>query len=253
MHVTNGVKYVDAHSHLHEYNDNEIEDLLESGDLVIVAVSDDYDSSLRTIRLSSNYPDMVYPCIGLHPWEVGKTPEPLRVVEEIIRLAYHNDITCLGEIGLDTKFVGETIEVQRRVFDRFLEAAADMNATLNLHTAGTWKEVLDLVAKKGITRANLHWYTGPLELLEKIKSLGYTISINPAVKIQRKHQVVVEKAPLEILLTESDSPYNYRGLKLNPLMVKDVVGKIAELKNLSKEEVMQAVRENAKRVFGIQV
>ncbi len=244
---------VDAHAHLHEYSDNDIRGIIDGERIYIVAVSDDKSSSLRTLKLSQEYPDRIRPCIGLHPWEVGKVEAPIASARELVRLAERYGVDCFGEVGLDTKFVGETISVQRKVFSVFVEAAREMGAVMNLHTAGTWREVFEEIERAGIERANFHWYTGPHDLLEGIKEMQYTISINPAVLIQKKHQKIVEIAPLDIMLTESDAPYNYRGLKLSPLMVGKVLEKIAEIKRVSVEIVADTVVSNARRVFRLSI
>ncbi len=245
-------RYIDAHSHLHEFSDADVKRILEALDILVVAVSDDLESSVRTLRLASEYPGRVKPCLGLHPWSVGEVEAPVEQAREIARLAAREGVDCIGEVGLDTKFVPETIEKQREVFMVFVEMAKELDAFMNLHTAGTWEEVYEIVSKAGVERANFHWYTGPHHLLEKLRASGYSISINPAVQIQKKHQEIVKKAPLDMMLVESDGPYEYRGLKLSPLMVPQVVAQIAELKGVPVTEVEDAVRRNAVRLLRLE-
>ena len=242
-------RYIDAHSHLHEFSDEDVKRILDALDILVVAVSDDLESSKRTLQLASEHPGRVKPCLGLHPWSVGEVEAPVEQAREIVRLAEREGVDCIGEVGLDTKFVPQTIEKQREVFDVFVKAAKELGAFMNLHTAGTWEEVYEIVSSAGIERANFHWYTGPHHLLEKLRESGYTISINPAVQIQKKHQEIVRRAPLEMMLVESDGPYEYRGLKLSPLMVPQVIGVIAELKGVPVADVEEAVRRNAVRVL----
>jgi TatD DNase family protein len=236
------VVYVDAHSHAHEYPDEELEKILDSLDIYIVVVSDDYRSSIRTVQLASRFKRLV-PCVGVHPWTVNELDreKALEEARRTIELALNKGIKCLGEIGLDTKFVGESIELQREVFRLFLEASREHGLRLNLHTAGTWEETLRLLQRYDIGYANFHWYTGPPQLLREIVDAGYTISINPAVRIQKKHQEIVRQAPLEIMLTESDAPYEYRGIKMSPLLVPEVVEKIAEIKGLEPVDVAGSI------------
>ena len=238
--------YVDVHSHIYEYDVSTIAEFMAENPLIAVGVSDDISSSIKVIRLSKLFQDRLYPCIGLHPWEV-KSREAVDEARHIVELALEHGVKCLGEVGLDTKFVGETIELQREVFRVFLEAARDYNLFLNLHTAGTWEEVFGLLVRYDITAANFHWYTGPLHLLPEIEAQGYTISINPAVKIQQKHQNIVKHAPLSIVVTESDSPYEYRGLKLSPAMVIDAVKVISSIKGLDEEYVKSVIWSNFER------
>ena len=244
--------YVDAHSHSHEYSLEELQGILEKLPIHIVIVSDDLDTSLKTLRYAENLPGRVTPCVGVHPWSV-KTRESIEEARKTVELALDRRVKCLGEVGLDTKFVGETIELQREVFRVFLEAARDHGLILNLHTAGTWEEVLNLLERYDIGYANFHWYTGPLHLLKRIEENGYTISINPAIRIQKKHQNVVANAPLEIMLTESDAPYEYRGIKMSPELVPEVVEHIARIKGLEVDEVAEAVLENFEKRWGVRL
>ncbi|AEM38700.1 TatD-related deoxyribonuclease [Pyrolobus fumarii 1A] len=244
-------RYIDAHCHLHEFKDEDIRSILESLDVLIVAVSDDLESARRTLNLYREYPDRIKPCLGLHPWSVGEVEAPLEQAREIVRLAAREGVDCIGEVGLDTRFVPQTIDKQREVFSIFLDYAADVDAFMNLHTAGTWEEVYNIVTQRGLKRANFHWYTGPHHLLEKLRESGYVISVNPAVKIQKKHQEIVKMVPLEMILVESDGPYQYRGLNLTPLLIPDTIRVIAELRRESEEAIMEAVQRNAARVLRI--
>lgn len=240
--------YVDIHAHLHEYDYGFIANLLEVyPNLVIVAVSDDLESSKKTLELARHFPSRIVPCLGLHPWEVGKRDSPVEEAKKIVELALDTKAVCLGEIGLDTKFVSHTIGLQRQVFNVFLEAARDHNLFLNLHTAGTWEEVYRLLYRYDIKYANFHWYTGPLSLLSQLKESGYTISINPAVRIQRKHRQIVSVADLDMMLTESDAPYEYRGLTLKPSDVIGVVEEIAKIKGLDRDSVARQLTNNLRQ------
>lgn len=246
-----GARYVDVHTHFAEYDSGKAAELLSSIDIIVVAVSDDYESSLRTLELASRFKGRVAPCLGLHPWSVGETRgDPVAEAARIVELALDSGVRCIGEVGLDTKFVPETIEKQRQVFRVFLEAARDHGLLLNLHTAGTWREVYELLVRYDVGYANFHWYTGPLDLIGAIEASGYTISVNPAVKIQRKHRAVVAAAPDNIILTESDGPYKYKGMEMSPLLVPDVVREIAAIKGYEVGRVEKIVLQNFERKWG---
>lgn len=115
---------------------------------------------------------------------------------------------------------------------------------MNIHAAGAWNEVLELLRRYDIEKALIHWYTGPLNLIDEIISMNYYISINAALKIQEKHRKIVIYTPLNHILTESDGPYDYRGLKLEPLLVKDAVEWIARLKRQSIDVVKEIIYYN---------
>lgn len=241
-------RYYDMHCHLHEIELQNISRILElERYLVIVAVSDDLESLTKTVELSSEYPDRIIPCAGFHPWNIGE--KSLGDVDEVLRTAYRLDVPCIGEVGLDKKFVPQTIDVQRVVFEKFLRAASDMGALVNIHAPDAWKDVISLLIEYDIERAIIHWYTGPLNFLDVLRDLGVKITVNPAVTIQKKHRRVVQKAPLEMLVLESDAPYNYRGLNLNPLMIKRSIEEIALIKGISPELVAETVAYNSEKLL----
>ncbi|UXD21325.1 deoxyribonuclease [Ignicoccus pacificus DSM 13166] len=222
------MSYVDAHVHLHE------DPSLIEKDFLIVAVSDDLESSIKTLKLEG-----VFKCVGIHPWEVEESRESdLKKIEELAESAH-----CLGEVGLDYRFV-KNRERERKFFEFFLNLSREYDLPMNLHALDAWREVFDLLLKYDIKRAYFHWYNGPLDLIEEITSQGYYIGINAAIKIQKKHLRVLERAPLKAILTESDGPYKYRGITLKPSMVREEIQKIAEVKGISAERVKEVVLSN---------
>ncbi len=240
-------RLLDAHCHLHEYSDDEISEFVEKLGIAIIAVSDDLESSNRTLELSKRF-SRIIPALGMHPWEVS--PERLDEVEAVIQLVYRNRdvVRMLGEIGLDRRFRGSTIAYQYEVFTKFLEVARELQLGVTVHSVDTWDEVLRLLQRYDIPIAVFHWYTGPLDLIKEIGNAGYMISINPAISVQEKHRRVASIAPLEMILVESDGPYNYRGMRLGPHMLEETVRHIAEAKKMSVDEVRSAIIENGMKL-----
>ena len=236
------MRLFDSHCHLHEFLDSRIEEFTR--DITIVAVSDDYPSSRRTVELASRFNNVI-PCVGIHPWSVDKVPQDeFRNVEKLVENA-----RCIGEVGLDRRFVKETYDKQREVFEAFLRLAREYDLPVNVHAPDAWRDVFNLLLKYDIDRAVIHWYTGPLDLIDDIEAAGYFISINAAIKIQEKSKRVAKEAPLKMLLVESDGPYEYRGLQLEPPMIREAIGIIAELRGSTFDAVAEAIAENFRRVF----
>ncbi|MEN2999842.1 MAG: TatD family hydrolase [Acidilobaceae archaeon] len=239
----------DVHSHLYEYSREQIESFLEDRGLRIVAVSVDLESALRALELEREFPGRVIACIGLHPWSIGR--EPLHVTRTLSWLAGRAGVRCVGEVGLDRRFLDQhTWALQERIFREFIELARDLGAFLNVHAPDAWGKALGILAEEGAERAVFHWYTGPLELVEVIGSRGYFVSINPAVRVQEKHAAIARKAPLKYLVFESDGPYEYRGLSLSPAMVRGTIELVARERGVSAEEVEKVSRENSERLIG---
>jgi len=241
--------YSDAHCHAHEIPLHELEKY--TGVFrVIVAVSDDLQSSMKTVELSRSL-KLLYPCVGIHPWTVKPTEDLGPALDAIERLVTREDVRCLGEIGLDEAFTPQTIEAQQRVFDALLDLARDHDLAVNLHAAKAWHAVLRMVRAKGIRRALFHWFTGPPDVLAEVVERGYLISINPTVKVSRKHLDVALKAPLTSIVFESDGPYEYRGMSLKPSLIPSTVEYIASLRGLEQAELLAQVNSNLSRFLGL--
>ncbi len=239
------IEYVDVHCHAYGFKLLDLMKFTEAG-VAIIGVAEDYESSLKVLQYAKELKNF-FPAVGIHPWNIDKIKE--EDVEEVLKLA--KDVRILGEIGLDKKFVPDTFEKQKPIFERFVEFAAEHDLALNLHAPNAWEDVLKIITDKGIRRANFHWYTGPLNLLKEIEAQGYFISINPAIRIQKKHARVVEKADPSIILTESDGPYNYRNMFLSPDMIPQTVEEIATLKEMEVKDIKRVILENFKRYIGV--
>lgn len=233
--------YVDAHVHLYEFKTENVERFLEKG-ILLVAVAEDYNSSIRNLELRDTYPGKIKACIGLHPWNIKEEYTARNQLELLDGLSKEAD--CIGEVGLDLKFVPSTFKLQHKIFNELLGMALKYNLPLNLHAAGAWHEVFLSISSYGIRKALFHWYTGPLDLLKEIIGKGYLVSINAAISIQEKSRRVLEKTPLNAILTESDGPYKYRGLNLAPDLIPNLVSIISQVKCTTEEKIKDAVYTN---------
>lgn len=231
----------DAHCHLHELD---VEELLELKGYVIAAVSDDLESSLRTLDIAEEHRNVV-PCVGVHPWSIGEASmSHLRELEKLVERA-----KCIGEVGLDRRFVPETYSKQLEFFKFFVKLARDYDLPMNIHAPDAWRDVYDILVRYDVERAVIHWYTGPLDLLDEIAEKGYFISINPAAQVQEKHMRVAVQVKLSSMLVESDAPYKYRGLSLTPKLIPKLLSLIAEARRMSLSELTAIVERNFKRLF----
>lgn len=231
---------VDAHCHAYALSE---EGLREYHSMIIICVSEDLESSRRAIALSEAFPNII-PFVGLHPWNVAEASR--EELDGILELMDREDVMGIGEVGLD-KRRGRLYDRQLEFFRRFCEASREYGLPMNIHALDSWREVLELLRRYDVESAVLHWYSGPLDLLEELRELGFLITINPAAKIQEKHRRVLEGAELEMILTESDGPYQYRGLDLKPGMIPELVRLIAEVKGVDARDVEDIVESNLRR------
>ena len=228
---------MDAHCHAYGFS---IEELKKYKSIEMISVSEDLESSLKSIRISEEFSN-IKPFIGLHPWKVPETPRS--EVERLMKLCDSEEVIGLGEVGLDGR-MGRSYGRQKEVFEKFCEIASEYDLPMNLHALDAWRDVLEILRKHDVEKAILHWYSGPIDLLEEIFDNEYMITVNPSVRIQRRHRKVLEEARMDMILTESDGPYQYRGLNLTPEMIPDLVRFIAEAKALSSEVVEEIISKN---------
>lgn len=236
-------KYVDSHVHAHEYEEGYISGLNK---FIMIAVSDDLESSKKTISLSSKY-DFLKPCVGIHPWKIAEANK--ETIKEIEKLLDEMDDPCIGEVGLDKKFTPHTFELQFDVFEKFLVLAKETEAILNLHAAGAWEEVANLVLKRDVSKAIFHWYTGPLELMSRLQESGFYISFNIAAMRQKKHADLILFTDLKKTLTESDGPYEYRGEKLITDRIPQLIDFMSSMLKIEKTALLSSIYENALSLF----
>jgi TatD DNase family protein len=235
------MKYIDSHCHLYKFNEIEIKRIIKNKDIIILSVSEDLESSLKNLVLSQ-LNENVIPAIGIHPWNIEKINEnTFKIIEDIIK---DNKIKILGEIGLDKKFKPETFEKQKEIFEKFLNLAKEYDLNLNLHTPNASNDVYDLLIKYDIKKAYFHWYSGDEKLLEEIIDKGYFIGINVATILNEKYRKYIEIANIKNIITESDGPYNYKGIILHPDMLKDLYKLISDIRKIDLEELSNIIQNN---------
>ncbi|MCF8885011.1 MAG: TatD family hydrolase [Nitrososphaerota archaeon] len=232
---------IDSHCHIYGYSVDEVQMFKE---ILIVGVAEDLESSIKNIEISKKFQNII-PFIGIHPWNVEDLRE--HELEQIIEIIDTGGVRGLGEVGLDKRYRSSSFKKQLELFEFFCQLAVEKHMPMNIHALDSWEECFKIVLEYNVKNVLFHWYNGPLQLLSEIRSNGYLISINPSIKIQPKHRKILESAELDIILTESDGPYLYRGINLNPLMVRDLVKEIADVKNVDPEYVEKIVEKNFSR------
>ncbi len=241
------ITYIDAHCHLYEYDINDIGNIVK--DTLVFAVSDDFDSSNKTISISKRF-NNIFPGIGIHPWVIDRDISFREALGAVEYFREHiNRVKMLGEIGLDSYFRKDTLNKQLVVFRELVKMASEYKLLVNAHALGMWQKVLEELYRNDVPVAILHWYSGPTEMIKDIESLGYYITINPSIDFQKKHREVLRRAPLSIILTESDGPYEYRGRKLGPSLIPWLIHTISMVKEVDSNELLSILKENVARIF----
>ena len=240
---------IDTHAHL-----NEVEDIhraiLRAKDVGlkgIVAVGMDLLSNQKTLHLASQFPEMVHPAIGYHPWSISQD-----TIEENLRFIEENLVSCiaLGEVGIDYK-VKVKKPLQWKVFSKLLSIALRCDRPVIIHSRFSHERTHQMVKDAGIQKGVFHWYSGPLEILEKIIDHGYYVSATPALAYSPVHQEAMRNAPLERILVETDSPVEYQGRMSEPADLMITLEELSRLKGIDLGETKRVTTANAKHFFGI--
>jgi TatD DNase family protein len=209
------------------------------------------------IKLSQIYPELVYPALGIHPWNVNVLKE--NELQETIDFIQKQKgiIKARGEIGLDYKY--ETIwESQIMVFDKMLRLAETLDLPVIIHSRGTTDKIVEMLPSYRLKRVLLHWFSHPITALSKAIDNDYFITEGPPVTYSNGIREVVEKTPLRNLLTETDGPVTYwkqpyNGQMTKPSYIKNVIKAIAEIKKLPFEEVAEQIAKNFEGFFDIKL
>ena len=277
-------KYIDIHSHVNfkafdADRDAVIKNALEN-DTWMINVGTQADTSRDAIELAHKYEEGVYAIIGLHPIHTGASYHDKQelgeeggeftsrgeIFDKNIYREFLKDekVVAIGECGLDYYHLNEeSISKQKEAFVAQIEIANEFDKPLMLHirnnpkdkTHDAYMDSLELLKKYAKVRGDVHFFAGDWDIAKMFLDFGFTLSFTGVITFTHDYDEVIKNTPLDMIMSETDAPYvapvPYRGKRNEPLYVREVVKKIAEIKNLTEEEVAKAIIENARRVFSI--
>ena len=248
----------DTHAHYDdEQFDEDRDELLKSmSDLgvgTIVDASATYESCEKVLALAGKYP-YVYAAIGVHPDEVGELNEDK--IQHMKELCRNKKVVAVGEIGLDYYWDNEPHEVQQKWFIRQLKLAGEVKKPVIIHSREAAADTMYIMKNyaQGLGGV-IHCYSR--EMAEEYVKMGFYIGIGGVVtfKNAKKLKDVAAAIPIEKIVLETDCPYMapepYRGKRNQSSYIRYVAEKIAELKEMSPEEVIAVTEKNARDLYGI--
>lgn len=240
---------IDAHCHLDRYKENLAYALeqIEQHRIFTISNSMDLPSYKRNVTIAATS-DLILPVFGIHPWNASEYVGCLNDLDWAV-----SESPMIGEIGLDHYFVNETsrYDDQREVFEHFLRAASRQKRIVIVHTKGAESETFQLLKKYNTERVIIHWYSGPWPVLKAMVEHGFRFTIGVEVLFSQHTQDIARYLPAELILTETDNPGGNESLTGNigsPLLIKDVIGKLAEIRGTSDQIIMTTVQNNLIRI-----
>jgi len=253
----------DTHAHLNfkDYDkDREklIKNSLKEG-VFMINIGTDIKESRRVVKISEDYREGVYACVGLHPLHT-KEEDFNKTLPEYEKLAENLKVVAIGETGLDKH--GENFEKQKDVFLKHIELAKKASLPLVLHCRKAHQELLQtLNSFRGSTSENgknlfqgvVHCFTGGKKELKQYLDMGFHIGLNGIIfKINLEE--VIKEVPMERILLETDCPFltppPEKG-RNEPLFIKHIAKEVARIKKKSVEEVEKKTTQNARELFNV--
>lgn len=227
----------------------------------IVASSARHDEGLCVLELASKNPGFIFPTLGYHPTE-GEG------LEDVFKLIQKNrdNIVGIGEVGLDYHWEKDAKkqENQRDVFQRFIELAKKLRKPLVIHSWDAEQDCFGMVRDSGL-ECVFHCYSGGRELAKEITDKGFYISVSTQVLFSKGIRKIAKDIPLNQLLLETDAPF-LSPFKMGmeappdyplppdinaPWNIKLSGAKIAELRKIPAETLLEQAGKNAVHVFGL--
>lgn len=258
------MKFFDNHAHLDDEKfDEDREELIKKihNDEIDKFVSAGYslESSKKSIELSKKY-NFIYSTCGISPNDIPQNEEELwKELAEIKKIAKENKkVVAIGEIGLDYHWNTENKELQKRAFVEQIKIANELNLPIQIHTREAVVDTLEILKQNNVNKKGI-FHCCPLnrELVKEGLKLGFYISFAGPVTFKNSKNAteIIEMVPNDKMLIETDSPYlspePLRGKRNDPRNVKYIAKKIAEVKNITIEEVADITYENAMKILNL--
>ena len=239
---------VDTHCHItSEYYDNINEVINKMKDNIIIVSGTNKDDIKEVIELCK-YKN-VYGTIGIYPTE----ELDLKIIEDNIN---NKKIVGIGEIGLDYH-LEHNKEEQIDKFIKQLDLAQNYNKCAVIHTRDAIQDTYDILKNYKDLKKVIHCYSGSLEMAREFIKINCRLGIGGVLTFKNsKLKDVIKEIDLKYILLETDSPFltpePLRGTKNEPYNVIYVAKKIAEIKGISLEEVLNITTNNAKEQFDLE-
>lgn len=179
-------------------------------------------------------------------------------ITKIVKENKSKKLVAIGEIGLDYYWNKENKELQKKAFEKQIDLANELELPIVIHSRDASVDTIEMIRNHKVNKAGIFHCCQPnQEMVRQALELGYCISFAGPItfKNSRNAPDVIKMVPLDRILIETDSPYltpePNRGKRNDCRNVKYVAQKIAELKNVSIEEIAKITYDNAKRIFEI--
>jgi len=267
--------------------DEVIKRTLDAG-VWMILVGSQIDTSRRAVEYAERYPEGVYAAVGLHPvhlfedhFDVAEEEKKAGLSAEALVKAgvpsyttrpevFNHDayleltkspkVVAIGECGLDyyrSRDSEDIKRVQKETFRKQVNLAREVKKPLMIHCRNAYEDLIQILKEEKAQDigGDIHFFAGSSGTARQFLDLGFYLSFTGVITFARDYDEVLKNVPLDRIMVETDAPYvtpvPHRGQRNEPLYVEYVAKKIAEIKNLSEEELFVATVRNTRRLFNV--
>ena len=253
--------FIDTHAHLFYPNfngeiDQVIERAINAGVKYIIVPGTDLATSKKAIDLAEQY-ESVYAAVGVHPHDTKEWKDSfIDIIEDFSK---HPKVVAVGEIGLDYYYDFSPKEIQIEAFKAQIDLAIKIGLPIIVHNRDSNEDLMKIIREYKDTslQCQFHCFAGTAENAKELTEMGHFVSFTGNITFKKMDSLreIVKSVKLDKILLETDSPFMtpepYRGKRNEPNNVLLVAEKIAEIHNVSLEDVSRMTTYNAYKLFGI--
>lgn len=275
--------FFDSHTHLNlAAFEKDIEEIMKTTmkqGVFVINIGTCYKTSKKAIEIAQQYKNC-WATVGLHPshtipMKIDKSELAIDTKGDISKAEVFNEkfelllkepkVIAIGECGLDYSYFKDFSEkdqikykkAQEEEFRKQIQVAKKYNLPLSLHVRDLYEKALIILEEEKYKgEAVFHFFTGKVDQAQKILGMGFYLGFSGVITYSEIMNNVIKDAPLEKILIETDAPYvtpiPYRSNRNQPIYVKEVAKKIAQIKKLSLKKIEEATFENTLRLFTLQ-
>ena len=243
---------IDTHCHINDIKYNSdikevISRAVESGVEKMICVGTDLKTSERALELANKY-DEIYATVGYHPHESKDAQKGY--LYEFEEMSKNPKVVAIGESGLDYHYNISPEDIQKKIFREQIELSQDIKLPIIMHNRNSSNDLLSIIESTNLEYGVVHCFSENWEVANQLISKNIKLSFTGMVTFVKDpiHEVL-EKIDLKDFFLETDSPYlaptPHRGKRNEPSLIKFIADYIANVKQISSEEIIEQTTKNA--------
>lgn len=257
------MEYIDIHCHLNfdafDIDREEVISRAKGNKIGMIVVGTNIKNSRKAVEIAEKN-ENTWAIVGLHPIEI---PCEIFNLEDYRKLAVHPKVVGIGECGFDYFRQGyEMKDKQIEIFEAQIALANEVKKPLMLHLRNgmntgenAYKDALDVLKRHAKVPGDAHFFAGRWEEAREFIDLGFRLSFTGVITFTRDYDEVIKNAPLNMIMSETDSPYvsptPHRGERNEPSFVVEVAKTISAVKGKSAEIILPHLVDNARKLFSL--